>query len=358
MHVFDRLGGIVRWESLAVVVWAVGSAAVGVLLGLLSRRVLVRLAGMTESRWDDRVVGRLRGPLSLGWAVLAAYVGLAWLDLTGAAEATTRAVLRGAFIATLFWMLLRAVDVAGEIAGASAWARARPASRSFIGLGGRTVKIAVVIVGAITILSQAGFQVGSIIAGLGIGGLALALGAQKTLENVFGAFSIAIDEPFHEGDFVKIEDVVGTVESIGLRSTRVRTLDRTLVVIPNGKLAEMRTESFAARDRLRLACTIGLVYDTTPEQMRAVLAGLQAALRAHAKIWPDAVVVRYKELAASSLDIEVMAWFQTQDWGEFQAIREELLLAFMEVVASAGTSFAFPTRTVHLVGETPRSGRP
>jgi len=147
---------------------------------------------------------------------------------------------------------------------------------------------------------------------------------------------------------VKIEDFVGTVEAIGLRSTRVRTLDRTLATIPNGKLADMRLESFTARDRIRLACVVGVVYGTTAAQMRSVLSGLERVLREHPKIWPDAVVVRFKEFAASSLDIEVMAWFQTPDWGEFQLIRQDVLLAFMEVVESAGTSFAFPTQTVHL----------
>jgi MscS family membrane protein len=107
-------------------------------------------------------------------------------------------------------------------------------------------------------------------------------------------------------------------------------------------------ETFAARDRLRLACTVGLVYETTESQMRTVLAGLERVLSEHPKIWPDAVTVRFKELAASSLDIEIMAWFTTSDWAEFQAIRQDVLLSFMKVVESAGTSFAFPTRTVHL----------
>jgi MscS family membrane protein len=147
---------------------------------------------------------------------------------------------------------------------------------------------------------------------------------------------------------VRIEDFVGTVESIGLRSTRVRTLDRTLISIPNGKLAEMRLESFTARDRIRLACQVGLVYGTTAEQMRAVLEGLEQRLRQHPKIWPDAVVVRFGELGATSLNIEVMAWFLTSDYGEFQGIRQEILLQFMEVVERAGTAFAFPTQTVHL----------
>jgi MscS family membrane protein len=181
--------------------------------------------------------------------------------------------------------------------------------------------------------------------------LAFALASQKTVENLFGAFSLGVDQPFREGDFIKVDDFSGTVEDIGLRSTRVRTLERTIISIPNGKLAEMRIESFAPRDRCRLSCTLGLVYGTTANQMRLVVAGIEQVLRAHPKVFTENVVVRFKELTASSLDIEVMAWFLTSDYAEFQLIRQETLLEFMEVVEKAGTSFAFPTRTVHLAGK-------
>ncbi len=350
---FPRLHGLFTRGALLVTGWLLLSLVAGRLLGWLSRRFLARMARRTKNEWDDEIVARLGGPLTLGWTLLVAYGGLAVLELSPTADGTARGVLKGIFLATVFWVLLRLAEVAGHLLVESSWATRRAASRSFIGLATRATKIAVVIMGGLAILSQAGYPVGTLIAGLGIGGLALALGAQKTLENVFGAFSLAADEPFHLGDFVSVDGIVGTVESIGLRSTRIRTLDRTVVVIPNGKLAEMRTESYSARDRLRLACTIGLVYQTTAAQMRQVLDGLEAVLREHPKVWPDAVVVRFKELAASSLDIEIMAWFTTSSWPEFQLIRQEILLRFMEVVEAAGSSFAYPTRTVHLARPDP-----
>jgi MscS family membrane protein len=335
--------------ALAVGVWVLASLLAGGLLGRLSRGLLTRLAKRTKNAWDDQLVTRLGGPLTIGWTLAFAFLGLPWLRLTPAHDGLARRVLGGILLATVFWVGLRFVDVAEQLLAGSAWATSRAASRSFIGLASRATKVAVVVMGVLSVLSHAGYQVGTLVAGLGIGGLALALGAQKTLENVFGAFSLAADEPFHIGDFVKIDAVLGTVESIGLRSTRIRTLDRTLVAIPNGKLAEMRTESYAARDRLRLEGTVSLVYQTTAEQMRRVLAGLEAVLRAQPKVWPEAIVVRFKALGPSSLDIDIMAWFTTTDWGEFQLIRQEILLRFMEVVAAAGTSFAHPTRTIHLV---------
>jgi MscS family membrane protein len=141
---------------------------------------------------------------------------------------------------------------------------------------------------------------------------------------------------------------VGTVEVVGLRSTRIRTQDRTLVTIPNGKLADMQIESLAVRDRLFFGTAIRLTYGTRSEQMRAILLGLEAALREQPKLWPDGVTVRFVGLGESCLNIDVQAWFATTDWNEFQVIRQELLLRFLEVVEAAGSAFAFPTRTVHV----------
>jgi MscS family membrane protein len=165
---------------------------------------------------------------------------------------------------------------------------------------------------------------------------------------LFGAFSIGADEPFREGDFIKVDDISGTVESIGLRSTRIRTPERTVVSMPNGKLSEMRVECFSIRDRLFLSCMIGLVYETTEQQMREVLSGFERILGSHPKLWPDNVSVRFKDFGASSLNIEVAAWFLTTDWNEFLTIRQEVLLAFMNCVKQAGTSFALPTQTIHI----------
>ena len=243
------------------------------------------------------------------------------------------------------------MDVARQVIIGASWTKDHPSARALLPLGSRVAKVLVMILGLVAMLSELGYPVTSLVAGLGIGGLAFALAAQKTVENLFGAFSLGADQPFREGDFVHIEDFVGTVEAIGLRSTSIRTLDRTIISIPNGKLADMRVESFTARDRLRLACTIGLVYETTVAQMRDVLAGLERVLHEQPKIWPDAVIVRFVSFGDSSLNVDVMAWFQTANWNEFQSIRQDILLRFMEVVEKAGSSFAFPTRTLHVVDD-------
>ena len=251
------------------------------------------------------------------------------------------------FLLAFFWMLWRSVDVMAQALGNARWAKEHPGSRALLPLGRRVAKVAIFLSSIVALLAELGYSVTSLVAGLGIGGLAVALAARSTLENLFGAFSIGADQPFREGDKVKIEDFEGIVEAIGLRSTRIRTLDRTVITFPNGKLADMRVESFAHQDRMRLACDLGLVYDTTVVQMRQILAGVERVLREHPKIFPE-MTVRLKELGASALNIEVMAWFQTSDLAEFRTIRQEVLLQFMAVVEGAGSSFAFPTQTIHV----------
>jgi MscS family membrane protein len=283
------------------------------------------------------------------WAVLITRFGLGLLPDGLQIVDGLHHALRAGFLVALFWSAGRGIDVLSAVVVGSSWATSRPTYRALVPLAGRVAKVLVVAVAMVALLSELGYPVVSLVAGLGLGGLAFALAAQKTVENLFGAFTLGADQPFREGDFVRLEDIVGTVEAIGLRSTRIRTLDRTLVTVPNGKLAEMRVESFAARDRIRLACTLGLVYQTNAGQLRQVLSGIERLLRNHTKIWGDNVVVRFSALGPSSLDIEVMAWFVTTDWGEFQGIRQDVLLGFMEVVEAAGTAFAYPTSTVHMV---------
>ncbi|HSD29254.1 MAG TPA: mechanosensitive ion channel family protein, partial [Vicinamibacteria bacterium] len=221
--------------------------------------------------------------------------------------------------------------------------------RSLLSVTRNFVKVFVAVGGLVATLAALGYPVATVLAGLGIGGLALAFGAQKTIENLFGSISLAADQPFRVGDFVKVEDFTGNVERIGMRSTRIRTLDRTLVSIPNGQLADMRIEDFASRDRIRFAATVSLVYATSEAQVRRVSSEIEAMLGAHPKVWPGPVA-KLLGFGPSSLDVEVLCWFQTSDYDEFRELRQEALLGIMRIVAEAGTTLAFPTQTVHFVG--------
>lgn len=346
-------GDVPRWQWLALALATLVALLLGLVASSLIRRALARVFQRTRTTWDDRLLSRLRGPITIALALAFLRAALPFLYLYQWADELVRKSLHGLFLANLLWTFWRLVDVAAEIAWDSRWSHGHGASRALIPLARRVGKAAVAIAAGVVFLATLGYSVTSLVAGLGIGGLALALASQKTFENLFGAFSLGVDQPFREGDFVRIEDLMGTVESLGLRSTKIRTLDRTLVSIPNGKLAEMRVETFAARDRLRLACTLGLEYGTRADQMRSVIADIESALRRHPKLWTESVTVRFKGLAESSLDIEVMAWFTTNDWDEFMVIRQDMLLEFMAIVERHGCSFAFPTRTVQLIAPQP-----
>jgi len=340
--------GLELWHAAAAPLLVVISALAAVLLSKALLALGARVTARTAAKWDDALAPRMTAPVRLALSAALVWLGSPLLGLPAAFEGGVVLASRVALGLALFWALFRAVTLAASQVSGSAWARERPGAKALVSLGAGVARAALIAAALVTVFGALGYPVASLVAGLGLGGLAVALAAQKTVENLFGAFALAVDQPFREGDFVKVDDFVGTVERIGMRSTRFRTLDRTLIALPNAKLADSRIESFAARDRIRLACTLGLTYGTSASQLRQVLEGVERILRAHPKIWPDAVVVRFKELAAYSLDVEVMAWFQTSDFGEFQGIRQEVLLGFMDVVERAGASFAFPTRTVHV----------
>jgi MscS family membrane protein len=348
LHAMGPLG-LVYWQWLGFVGLLLASFALGRILAWFVLWGLRHLVLRSEITWDDELLDRVERPTRWLSSVILARLAVPLLALDVAAEDVASAVMNAAIGFGILRMALAIVDVGVTHMTRAEWARERPSSRSLLVLGGRIMKVAVVIIALIAMLAGFGIPVASMLAGLGIGGIALAFGAQKTVENLFGAFALGVDQPLREGDFVQIDNsVLGTVELIGLRSTRVRTLDRTLVSLPNGRVSDMRIETYAARDRCRMHMTIGLVYATTATQLRAVLDGFESTLRAHPAIWPDDVIVKLVNFGDSALEIEVMTWFVTTDYGQFRGYKQEVLLGFIDVIEAAGTELAFPTRTLHL----------
>ncbi|MBS2023095.1 MAG: mechanosensitive ion channel family protein [Deltaproteobacteria bacterium] len=345
-----RMGpaGVLYWQWLALCLLLVGAFVAALVLARLTQAGLLRLARRTAPPWDDRIVENIFGPLTMFWAVGLFSLFLPLIGLLEAAHLSVAHLEHLAFVTAVLWLVMRAVSELTGYLHESDWAKASPASRALIPLGSTLTKLLVVFVGLISLLSELGYSVSSIVAGLGIGGLALAFGAQKTVENLFGALSIGIDQPFRAGDVVRVEDSIGTVEVIGLRSTRIRTADRTIITIPNGKLAELKIESLAARDRFRFYAVLGLTYATKASQLRAVISAIELLLRQSPKVWPEVQVVLL-QFGPSSLDIEVSAWIQAKDSAEFAKLKQELLFQILETVEREGSSFAFPTRSVQLL---------
>ncbi len=218
----------------------------------------------------------------------------------------------------------------------------------FLRIGGRALGI----VGGVIIIGigaqELGLPVYSIVAGLGIGGLAVALAIRPTLENLIGGVMLYLDQPVRVGDFCTFGDKMGTIESIGVRSTKLRALDRTMITVPNAALADMQLINWAKCDRMLITTTIGLRYETDPDQLRYVLVKFREMLHAHPKIDPETVRVRFAGYGVSSLDIGVRVYALTHEWNEFHAIREDIYLRMNDIVRKSGSSFAFPSQTLYM----------
>jgi len=257
---------------------------------------------------------------------------------------TARVIL----IIALAWLALRLFSRGMDRLRDRAIARGSTGTGSLVLLGQRIVKVVIVIFAVLTALGVLGFNMTTALAGVGIGGLAIGFGAQKTIENLFGGVSLLSDEVIRVGDTCNFGGRVGTVEDISLRSTRIRTVERTQLSIPNGTLATMNVENLTRRDKILFNPKLNLRYETTPDQLRYVLARTRRLLYEHPKIETASARVRFSAFADSWLTLEVFSYVLTRDFGEFTAIQEDILLRIMDIVDEAGTGFAFPSQTVYL----------
>src|SRR5262245_29147627 len=286
-------------------------------------------------------------------AVLAATPALAYLALVqlnllgGVGSAVELATTAVTFLAGA-WMSWRFAPVVAEAIIASPSIPPESVDAHLIRVTARLLGI----VGAMALLAvgadRLGLPVYGIIAGLGVGGLAIALAAQPTIENLIGGMNLFADKPIRVGDACKYGDQTGTVEAIGIRSARIRGADRALTTIPNAVLAKMPIVNLTHRDRMLIQTVLSLRYETRPEQLRYVLVKLRQLLLGHPRVHGDTARVRLVGFGASSLDLEVFAYVRTSDWAEFLGIREAILLRIMEIVEEGGTAFAFPSQTLYL----------
>jgi MscS family membrane protein len=224
------------------------------------------------------------------------------------------------------------------------------AAASLLRLARRVADVLVLFAGLLATLRYLGVDATPALAGLGVGGIAVALAAQKTLENVIAGMSLVFDRAVSEGDFLKAGDTVGTVDHVGLRSTRIRTLDRTMVSVPNSQIANMSVETFSARDQFWFHHVVGLRYETTADQLQSVTEGIRRLLLDTASVDRESVRVRFIRLGAFSLDVDVFAYLAARDWNHFLEIQEQLLFSVMDVVQRAGAAVAFPSQTVYVSG--------
>lgn len=289
-----------------------------------------------------RSPGRLVAALG-AWALACQFLGLP-ADFTWLLGRLQLSLV----IAAAAWLVSRIVAASTHVRQARLEAEGRTGAASVLALLRRTGSILIWVVATIAVMQNLGLKVTGVLGALGVGGIAVALAAQKTFENLFGGVALLLDQPVRIGDRCKVGTSIGTVEEVGLRSVRIRTLDRTVLTIPNGQFSEMEIENYGRRDRMRMWFVLGLRYETTSDQLRHVLIELRRILHAHPKVWQEDVHARFAAFGSSSLDIEVLAYIKATAWREFVAIREDLLLHFMDAIAASGTGVAFPSQTTYL----------
>lgn len=342
-----EIAGVPLWQWLAALVAVPLAAGVGWLV-LFLLEIPVRWWARRRGQVDVANWRSVSAPAWLLSGTLAhqffvRYLGVALLPRHYYFEFSSVALIISAT-----WILWRLVRWSLYRVRNRALARGHAGTGSLMLLGERILKAVIFGVGVLAIFGSLGFNMSTALAGLGIGGLAIGFGAQKTIENLFGGVSVLADEVFRVGDVCRFGDRTGVVEDIGLRSTRIRTDERTLVAIPNGTVATINLENLSRRDKILFKTTLGLRLETKADHVRYVLSEVRRLLYSHPRIETKTVRVRLIDIAGTSLSVEVIAYILTQDFNEFAAVREDLLLRMMDIVDDAGSGLALPAQTLYI----------
>jgi MscS family membrane protein len=252
------------------------------------------------------------------------------------------------YIYSIFWIFLKVIDFIGLMMNKRAEATENKMDDQLIPFIIEIAKIITYIFALVIVMGNV-FEVDitALAAGLGIGGIALAMASKESLENLLGSFTIFFDQPFTVGDTVTVGTVTGTVEKVGFRSTRIRTFDKSLVTVPNKKMIDAELDNLGMRPVRRVKFNIGLTYETAPEQIKAIVTDIQAMINQHPKTNQEGKV-RFQEFGSSSLDILVMYFVDSPKWNDLIDVKEDVNYKIMEIVKKHNSDFAFPSTTVYL----------
>ena len=352
----SSFGELPLWVPLALlllvpVLFVVSRLFMGLLLGAL--KLLFRLRGRQVPIRRSRAWKALSWPsaflLTLGLhRLISPMVGIPLLHRQYYSRTITVLLLAG-----VVWWLWRLVDLAAERIREHVEPVNPRTAQSIYVLGRRLMKFLALLIAALAGLAAFGVDLTTTLAGLGIGGVALAFASQKTLENVFGGIFVLSDRSIVVGDVCQIGKYTGEVIDVGLRSMQLRTMNRTVVYVPNGTLATMEVENLTRRDKFLFTHVVGLRYETTLEQIQRVAKDIQASLSADGRVEKSTLRVRLVKFGAYSLDVEVFAYVMAPDYAAFLGVQEELLMRIMGIVKGAGTGLAFPSQTMYVRSESP-----
>ena len=347
-------GGTLYQWCIAAGITAVIVLAVRLVLPIVTRR-LEALSKRTQIIIDDAAVNALRATRLLLVAVVAAEIGSHALDLPGAAQKIVRGASTialflqvGLWLAALlkFWLDRSEQRARSSNPGAVT-------SLSAVGFVGRVVLWAIVV---LLILDNLGFNITALVAGLGIGGVAVALAVQNILGDLFASLSIVIDKPFVVGDFIIVDDYMGAVEHVGLKTTRIRSLGGEQIVFSNSDLLKSRLRNYKRMFERRVVFKFGVTYQTTAEQLEKIAPLLKRIIEGQKDVRFDRA--HFFAFGDSSLDFEVVFWVLSADYNLYMDIQQAVNLALMRELAALGVQFAYPTRTLHVEGPLRLEGAP
>jgi MscS family membrane protein len=340
-----RVLRLALWQWIGLVVLIGVSALIAVLLvrpGLpLTRRIAIRTGFDVTDPTFGKALQPLRGLLGL----IAFKVGESSLALPVVVQPIVVGIQKFVLVIIMTWLALRLIEIMSQVVHRRLLRRQEAPNQPVIDFIQRGLKIVVSVLAVLMLLEAVGVQVSALIAAIGVGGIGVALAAQRTVENLFGGLAVVGDRPVQEGDFCRFGDQQGTVERIGLWSTRLRTPERSVLTVPNAQFLTLRVENLQERDRILFNTTLRLRYETTPDQLRWVLVRIRSLIDSHPRLDPDTSRVRFSGFGPSSLDVEFFVYVRTRDVNDYLAVREDLCLRVMDIVSAGGTAFAMPAQT-------------
>lgn len=342
---FETFGGAPRWKwvALAFVAFiALALFGLGYRLARFIRSATPSTSGLTAWMYPLVAVA------TIALIFYVRFVVTDWIRLVGVERAVLEGVLSVLAHLTVIWLLFLLANLIADSVIRMRDMGAYALDAQLVRLVSKLVAVLLTLYALTSLAESLGVPVAPMLAGLGVGGLAVALAVRPTLENIVGGFVLFADAPVKVGEFCRFGDKLGTVEVIGLRSVRVRGIDRTVITIPNADFSQLELVNFSRRDLILMQTTLQLRYETTPDQLRSVLVRLRELLIKHPKVSPEPARVRFTGYGSSSLDVEIFAYVTTRDFNEFLAIQEDLNLRIKDIVEDSGSGFAFPSRTLYV----------
>jgi MscS family membrane protein len=332
------------------------SSFVAILVAVILRRVLLTFLETRAKAWtaktktnlDELAIEASSKPLGYFIIFLGIYIALRLLGLPQHFFESIGGVIRAILIVIVGWLFVRLSDVAAEYLAGLTQRTESKLDDQLIPLIRKSLKIFIAVITFVTVVQELGFNVSSIIAGLGIGGLAVALAARDTLANLFGSFVILFDRPFQVGDWIVADEVEGIVEEVGFRSTRIRTFAKTLITMPNSKLADASINNWSRMPIRRVKMTVGVTYETSADQMEQAVEKIKEILRNHRLVYQDFFLVYFTDFGACSLDIFLYYFTTTIVWAEYLQVRQEVNISIMRTLEELGLEIAFPSHSIYI----------